>query len=42
MVSISPEEAGAHFGFVSKFAGLDLSASIAITLPPIVRYVLRC
>jgi hypothetical protein len=30
-VSISPEEVGAHFGFVSKYAGLDLSASSAIT-----------
>jgi nucleoside-diphosphate-sugar epimerase len=31
VVSISPEEAGAHFGFVGKFAGTDLSASSAIT-----------
>jgi hypothetical protein len=31
VVSISPEEAGAHFGFVAMFAGLDLSASSAIT-----------
>ena len=31
VVSISPEEAPAHFGFVGMFAGLDLSASSAIT-----------
>lgn len=31
VVSISPEEAGAHFGFVATFAGVDLSASSAIT-----------
>jgi hypothetical protein len=31
VVSISPKEVGAHFGFVGKFAGLDLSASSAIT-----------
>jgi nucleoside-diphosphate-sugar epimerase len=31
VVSISPEEATAHFGFVGRFAGVDLSASSAIT-----------
>jgi hypothetical protein len=31
VVSISPEEAGAHFGLFAMFAGLDLSASSAIT-----------
>jgi nucleoside-diphosphate-sugar epimerase len=31
VVSISPEEAGAHFGFLAMFAGLDLSASSAQT-----------
>lgn len=31
VVSIPPEEAVAHFGFVGMFAGLDLSASSAIT-----------
>ncbi len=31
VVSISPEEALANFGFVGMFAGLDLSASSAIT-----------
>jgi nucleoside-diphosphate-sugar epimerase len=31
VVSISPEEAGAHLGFLAMFAGLDLSASSAIT-----------
>ena len=31
VVPISPEEAGAHFGFFAMFAGLDLSASSAIT-----------
>jgi len=31
VVSISPEEASAHFGFVSRFSGADLSASSAIT-----------
>jgi hypothetical protein len=31
VVSISPEEAGAHFGFFAAFFGLDLSASSAIT-----------
>jgi nucleoside-diphosphate-sugar epimerase len=30
-VSISPEEASAHFGFFAMFAGLDLAASSAIT-----------
>jgi nucleoside-diphosphate-sugar epimerase len=31
VVSISPHEAPAHFGFLSMFAGLDLSASSALT-----------
>ena len=31
VVSISPEEVVAHFGFVGRFAGVDLSASSAIT-----------
>jgi nucleoside-diphosphate-sugar epimerase len=31
VVSIAPEDAVAHFGFVSRFAGADLSASSAIT-----------
>jgi len=31
VVSISPEEASTHFGFVSRFSGADLSASSAIT-----------
>jgi nucleoside-diphosphate-sugar epimerase len=31
VVSISKEEAGAHFGFFAMFAGIDLSASSAIT-----------
>jgi nucleoside-diphosphate-sugar epimerase len=31
VVSISPEEAPAHFGFLTMFAGLDLSASSAVT-----------
>jgi nucleoside-diphosphate-sugar epimerase len=31
VVSISPEEARTHFGFLGMFAGLDLSASSAIT-----------
>ena len=31
VVSISPEDAGAHFGFFAMFAGLDLAASSAIT-----------
>jgi nucleoside-diphosphate-sugar epimerase len=31
VVSISPEEAGAHFGLFGMFAGLDLSASSAQT-----------
>jgi nucleoside-diphosphate-sugar epimerase len=31
VVSISPEEAGAHFGFFAMFAGLDLAASSAQT-----------
>jgi nucleoside-diphosphate-sugar epimerase len=31
VVSISPEETGAHFGFFATFAGLDLSASSVIT-----------
>ncbi len=31
VVSISPEEAGVHLGFLAMFAGLDLSASSAIT-----------
>jgi nucleoside-diphosphate-sugar epimerase len=31
VVSISPEEAHTHFGFLGKFAGLDLSASSAQT-----------
>ena len=31
VVSISPEEASDHFGFVGKFAGVDLSASSVIT-----------
>jgi hypothetical protein len=31
VVSISPAEAGTHFGFVGTFAGVDLSASSAIT-----------
>jgi nucleoside-diphosphate-sugar epimerase len=31
VVSLSPEEAGTHFGFLGMFAGLDLSASSAQT-----------
>jgi len=31
VVSLSPEKAGAHFGFLAMFTGLDLSASSAIT-----------
>ena len=31
VVSLSPEEAGAHFGWLGHFAGLDLTASSAIT-----------
>lgn len=31
VVSLSPEEAAAHFGWMSMFAGLDLPASSAIT-----------
>ena len=31
VVSLSPEEAGAHFGWLAMFAGLDLSASGART-----------
>ena len=31
VVSLSPEEAAAHFGWMSMFAGLDLSASSALT-----------
>jgi hypothetical protein len=31
VVSITQEEASAHFGFVGKFAGTDLSASSGIT-----------
>jgi hypothetical protein len=31
VVSISPEEAGAHFGFFAMFAGIDLAASSAMT-----------
>ena len=31
VVSLSPEEAGPHFGFLSAFAGLDLTASSALT-----------
>lgn len=31
VVSLSPEEAPAHFGWLSAFAGLDLSASSALT-----------
>ena len=31
VVSMTPEEAGAHFGWLAMFAGLDLPASSAIT-----------
>ena len=31
MISLSPEEAGPHFGFVAAFAGLDMPASSAQT-----------
>ena len=31
VVSLSPEEAAAHFGWMSMFAGMDLSASSALT-----------
>lgn len=31
VVSLSPEEAGPHFGFVGAFAGMDMPASSALT-----------
>ncbi len=31
VVSLSPEEAAAHFGWLSDFAGLDMPASSALT-----------
>jgi nucleoside-diphosphate-sugar epimerase len=31
VAAISPEEAGARFGFIGQFVGLDMSASSAIT-----------
>ena len=31
VVSLSPEEAGAHFGWLAMFVGLDMRASSALT-----------
>jgi nucleoside-diphosphate-sugar epimerase len=31
VASVAPEDAGAHFGFVARFAGMDMSASSART-----------
>jgi nucleoside-diphosphate-sugar epimerase len=31
VVSLSPEDAGAHFGFFAMFAGIDLAAGSALT-----------